>query len=143
MMLHVNLICVGKLKEPFYIAACKEYEKRLSAFCKLQVMEIPEGKESQILSKISTRDYVIAFCIEGKLLGSPALAKSIDDIQHMGNPLTLLIGGSEGLPDEAKVRADFKLSMSPMTFPHHLARVMVLEQLYRGFMILGGSAYHK
>ena len=142
-MLHVNLICVGKLKEPFYIAACKEYEKRLSAFCKLQVIEIPEGKESQILSKISSRNYVVALCIEGKPLDSPALAKGLDSIQHKGSALALLIGGSEGLPDEAKARADFKLSMSLMTFPHHLARVMVLEQLYRGFMILGGSAYHK
>ena len=142
-MLHVNLICVGKIKEPFYIAACKEYEKRLSAFCKLQIIEIPEGKESQILPKISPRDYVIAFCIEGKLLDSPALAKTIEGIQHMGSPLTLIIGGSEGLSNEAKQRADLRLSMSPMTFPHHLARVMVLEQIYRGFMILGGSAYHK
>lgn len=142
-MLHIHLICVGKLKEAFYIDACREYEKRLSAFCKLTVSEIPEGKEAQILQKISARDKVIALCIEGESASSPALARKMDGFLQEGNPVTLLIGGSEGLPDEVKARANWRLSMSPMTFPHHLARVMVLEQVYRAFMILQGSAYHK
>lgn len=142
-MLHIHLICVGKLKEKFYLDACREYEKRLSAFCKLTVTEVAEGKEEQILPKIATRDRVVALCIEGQLMDSPALAEQMGRFQQGGDPVVLLIGGSEGLPETVKARADLKLSMSPMTFPHHLARVMVLEQVYRGFMILQGSAYHK
>lgn len=142
-MLHVKLICVGKLKEPFYLDACREYEKRLSAFCKLTITELPEGREEQVLERIAPRDYVLAMCIEGKQLDSPALAQKLADIQQRSSSLCILIGGSQGLPDVVKARADFKLSMSPMTFPHHLARVMVLEQVYRGFMILNGSSYHK
>lgn len=142
-MLHIHLICVGKLKEKFYLDACREYEKRLQAFCKLTITEISEGREGQLLSKISPRDKVIALCIEGELVDSPALAQRFHGFLQAGATVVLLIGGSEGLPDEVKARADWRLSMSPMTFPHHLARVMTLEQVYRAFMILQGSAYHK
>lgn len=148
-MLKVKLLAVGKLKEPFYIEACKEYCKRLEAFCKMEVKELPEGggleKEAAALqAEIPKGAYVIALCIEGKELSSQGLADQIARVQLGGkSTLCCIIGSSEGMSDLVKQQADFRLSMSPMTFPHHLARVMVLEQIYRAFHILSGGKYHK
>lgn len=141
-MLHVSIVCQGRLKEPYYIAACQEYLKRLGAFCKAGVVELAE--DGDVLARIPKGAYVIALCIEGEKLSSPELAERLKGLQNRGvSRLCLLIGGSEGLPEQAKAAAQLRLSMSDMTFPHHLARVMVLEQLYRAFSINAGTKYHK
>lgn len=158
-MLSVKLICVGKLKEDYLRAACGEYEKRLAAFCKLSIVELPEfrlptepspaqiakGLEEEgkaILQKCG--GLIIALCIEGKLLSSPALAEQISSAAVAGkSEIDFVIGGSFGLWEEVKSHAGLRLSMSPMTFPHQLARVMLLEQLYRCFQIQSGGKYHK
>ena len=141
-MLRVSVICQGRLKEPYYIAACQEYLKRLGAFCKAEVVELAE--DGDVLARVPKGAYVIALCIEGEKLSSPALAERLQALQNRGvSRLCLLIGGSEGLPETAKAAAQLRLSMSDMTFPHHLARVMVLAQLYRAFSINAGTKYHK
>lgn len=160
-MLTVTLICVGKLKEKFYLAAVEEYRKRLSAFCKLTILELPESRLSDrpsqaqidqallqeaglILEKVPKSSALIPLCVEGKELSSPELARQMECWAVRGqSALTFVIGGSFGLHDTVKERGVFRLSMSPMTFPHHLARVMVLEQIYRGFQINAGTRYHK
>ncbi len=148
-MLRVNLICCGKLKEKFYTDACAEYEKRLQRYCSFELTELSETgdlkKEGEaILSKIPAGAYVIALCIEGKLRSSEELAELVKEQSNRGvSRIVLLIGSSFGLDERVKQRADLRLSMSPMTFPHHLARVMVLEQVYRAFTIIEGSRYHK
>lgn len=148
-MLTVKLICCGKLKESFYKEACAEYEKRLSAFCKLEVCRLPEegglDKEAiRINEAIPQGAYTVAMCIEGKTVSSEELAARFTQIQNSGvSKICFLIGSSEGLADSVKKRADFRLSMSPMTFPHHLAQVMVLEQIYRALSINAGNKYHK
>ena len=160
-MLSVYLICVGKLKEKFYKDACAEYIKRLGAYCRLTLVEIPEvklpknptlGEISAALEKegdairvrIPPNSRVAALCVEGRMRSSeelsqmfPVPGRSLD--KHM----VFLIGGSYGLHPSIKAEANVQLSMSPMTFPHHLARVMLLEQLYRAFKISEGSSYHK
>lgn len=160
-MLSVKLICVGKMREKFYAEAFEEYAKRLQGYCKLQLMEpaevklsdSPSAKEieaalkkesSDILAAIPPDAYVVALCVEGRGLPSEGIAKLISDRENSGKPkLCFIIGGSFGLADAVKARADLKLSMSQMTFPHHLARVMLIEQLYRGFKINEGARYHK
>ena len=160
-MLTVNIICVGKLKEPFYLAAVEEYAKRLSRSCKLNLTELPEErlpekpsqaqidaallKEAELIrAKLPKGGIVVAMCIEGKTLSSEALAKKFTEWTVGGaSQLTFLIGSSFGMHPSVKATADFRLSMSPMTFPHHLARVMLLEQIYRAFQINEGSRYHK
>ena len=152
-MIGIRLICVGKLKEKFYLEACKEYEKRLSTLCKLEILQLDEepdrpgalAKEAErIRASIPAGSYVIAMCIEGKTMSSEALAQKLGQLQSSGiSRLCILIGSSRGMDEELKQAADLRLSMSPMTFPHHLARVMVLEQVYRGLSILAGSKYHK
>ena len=160
-MLSVHILCVGKLKEKFYIEAAAEYQKRLSAFCKLDLVELPEEKLPQnpsqalidaalakeaaaIRSKLPPRSRTVALCIEGQLLSSQELAKRLQ-AWEIGptNQLCFLIGSSFGLDEALKAEAQIRLSMSPMTFPHHLARVMLLEQVYRAFQINAGSPYHK
>lgn len=160
-MININIICIGKLKEKFWREACDEYAKRLCAFCRFKIMELPETKtpenpsEAQtqktvdeegkkILSALGKGDFAVAMCIEGKMISSEKLAsfiaeKSVSGVSHM----TFIIGGSWGLSDEVKKRADYKLSISPMTFPHQLARVMLCEQVYRAFQISSGGKYHK
>lgn len=141
-MHRVNVLCLGRLKEPYYTDACREYCKRLGAYCKIEVTELAE--DADIAARIPKGAYVIALCIEGKKLSSPDLAALLDRLAGQGvSRICFLIGGSEGLPQAVKDRADFSLSMSDMTFPHHLARVMLLEQLYRAFSINAGSKYHK
>ena len=107
----------------------------------------PDGLEREaekILAAIPKQSYVCAMCIEGKMMDSPALARVFSDIQNRGySSMTIIIGSSNGMSDSVKSRADMRLSMSPMTFPHHLARVMVLEQVYRALSINAGSKYHK
>ena len=141
-MLRVSVLCQGRLKEPYYIDACREYLKRLGAYCKAEVIELPE--DGDIAGRIPKGAYVIALCIEGKKLSSTDLAAALDRLATQGESrLCFLIGGSDGLPESVKAQADFSLSMSDMTFPHHLARVMLLEQIYRAFTITAGAKYHK
>jgi len=160
-MQKVSIICVGKMKEKFYMDAAAEYVKRLSRFCKLEIVELPEdrlpddpsqaqidaalAKEADaIRSKLPATCYIIAMCVEGKTRSSEDLAQLMEESIHQGGShLVFLIGGSFGLHPSIKALASFKLSMSPMTFPHHLARVMLLEQIYRGYQINTGSKYHK
>ena len=152
-MLTVKIIAAGKLKESFYIGACGEYLKRLRPMASVSVLEIdeevgrPDGlarEGEKILKAIPRQSYVIAMCIEGREMDSPGLAKVFSDVQSRGfSNISIIIGSSNGLDDKVKQRADMRLSMSPMTFPHHLARVMVLEQVYRALSINSGSKYHK
>ncbi|MBO5555622.1 MAG: 23S rRNA (pseudouridine(1915)-N(3))-methyltransferase RlmH [Oscillospiraceae bacterium] len=160
-MLRVDLICVGRLRERFYTDAFAEYTKRLGAYCQFRCVEIPEqrlpdrpsgaeiqaalGREAQeILKAIPADAYVAALCVEGQQVPSEYMAGLIGDRENSGKPrLCFVIGGSYGLADPVKTRADLRLSMSKMTFPHHLARIMLAEQLYRGYKIREGSKYHK
>ena len=160
-MLGVRLICVGRLGEKFWAQAVKEYEKRLGAYCKLEIIELPEqrlpqtpseGEIAQALDReaalIESRIWpgaaVIAMCVEGKPMSSEQLADYFSRLTVSGtSKICLLIGGSCGLSERVKQRAALRLSMSPMTFPHHLARVMVLEQVYRALNIAAGGKYHK
>lgn len=160
-MLTVTVICIGKLKEKYLRDACGEYEKRLGAFCKLNIVELSEcklpdnpspseiqrciEKEGElILAKLPKDSFVIPLCIEGRPYSSPALASEIEKLAVFGQSgLTFVIGGSYGLSDEVKALGKIKLSMSEMTFPHQLARVMLLEQIYRCFQININGKYHK
>jgi len=160
-MLSVHIICVGKMKEKFYIEAAEEYVKRLSAYCKLTVTELSEeklpqnpsrslvdaalAKEGQaIRTKIPPGSELVALCVEGNPQSSEQLARFVQRCEmNSTKHLVLLIGGSFGLDPALKQECRVRLSMSPMTFPHHLARVMLLEQIYRAFKINEGSAYHK
>ena len=141
-MLRVTVICQGRLKEKYYQSACEEYIKRLSGYCQPEILELPEDGDPA--PKIPKGAYVIAMCIEGKKTDSPGLAEKLSQIALEGKSrVCFLIGGSEGLPAAIKKNADWQLSMSDMTFPHHLARVMLLEQIYRAFTIQAGAKYHK
>ena len=160
-MLSVHIICVGKMKEKFYIGAAEEYMKRLSAYCKLTVTELAEEKLPQnpsqgqidaalakeglaIRSKLPGQAELVALCVEGKPHSSEQLAQLVNSCElNSAKHLVFLIGGSFGLDSALKQECRVRLSMSPMTFPHHLARVMLLEQIYRAFKINEGSAYHK
>lgn len=160
-MLGVKLICVGRMREKHYIEALREYEKRLTPFCRLEIEELPEyrlpenpspaeidaalHKEAeQILSKIPSGAWVCALCIEGEMRSSEELSAALQRLTVGGvSRAVFLIGGSFGLHERVKARADLRLSMSRMTFPHHMARVMLAEQLYRAFSIQSGGKYHK
>lgn len=145
-MIKVNIVCVGKIKEEYLRAACAEYIKRLSRFCKLEVKELAEGKnlKEEAASVLrSAKGYKIALCVEGGQMPSTALAERLGTLVDKGEEITFIIGSSCGLDDSVKAAADLKLSFSQMTFPHQLMRVILLEQVYRGFMILSGSEYHK
>ena len=160
-MFEITLIAMGKLKEKFYINAACEYEKRLKGYCQFKILELPEvrlpdnpspaeiiaglEKEAElILSKIPKGAWFCTLTPEGKMLSSDELALKMKEIKNNGkSSACFLIGSSFGIAQRVKDRADFKLSMSPMTFPHHLARIMVLEQIYRAESIQSGSKYHK
>ena len=160
-MQKVTVLCVGKLKEKFYADACAEYQKRLTRHCKLDLIELPEqrlpenpseveieaalSKEADAIEeKLPRGGAVVALCVEGKALSSEQLADTLARYAAQGvSQVTVLIGGSFGLHERVKQRAELRLSMSPMTFPHHLARVMLLEQIYRAYQIQGGTRYHK
>ena len=157
----ITLVTVGKIKEKFFEDAIKEYSKRLSRYCKLEVLQVadektPEGaseavelqikeKEGQrILSLIRDDAYVIALAIEGKMLGSEELAEKIEKLGVGGvSQIVFVIGGSLGLSSQVMKRADYALSFSRMTFPHHLMRVVLLEQIYRSYRIMNHQPYHK
>ncbi|MDD4716247.1 MAG: 23S rRNA (pseudouridine(1915)-N(3))-methyltransferase RlmH [Oscillospiraceae bacterium] len=160
-MWNIKIVCVGKLKEKFFLDAVGEYEKRLSHFCRLEIRELSEERlpdhpslnriaaalqkeEERIRPQISGQDPVIALCVEGVGLSSEKLAGRMEGWAMEGRSrMTLVIGGSYGLSPGVKEQASLRLSLSPMTFPHHLARVMLLEQLYRCFQIREGTKYHK
>ncbi len=157
----VTLICVGKLKESYWREAVAEYQKRLSAFCRFEIIELPEyrlpenpsaaeiekaldSEGTAILSKIPAGAAVVPLCIEGKPLSSPALSELFQKWAIEGKSKTVfIIGSSFGLSDRVKAAAAYRLSMSPMTFPHQLARVMLCEQIYRAMQIEMGGKYHK
>lgn len=159
-MLNVNIICVGSIKEKFFTDALNEYKKRLQRYCKFNIVELAEEKitdqETQaqidktlskegerILAKICKSDYVIAMCIEGKQLSSEELSQKLSEISMLSGTVDFVIGGSWGLSKDVKSRADFRLSVSKMTFPHQLFRVMLSEQIYRAFTITANAKYHK
>jgi len=160
-MFDITLIAMGKLKEKFYLTASAEYEKRLKAYCQFRIIELPEVRLSEnpsqgeitaalekeaelILTKIPKGAWFCTMTPEGKLLSSENLAEKLKEVKLSGkSSACFLIGSSFGMSPRLKEMADLKLSMSPMTFPHHLARVMVLEQLYRAEAIQAGSKYHK
>ena len=159
--MQIRILCVGKLKEKSLKALCEEYQKRLGAFVKLQIIELPEGKMPQdpsaaqienclaqegqsILSKIPAQSFVVAMCIEAQMRSSEQLAETFLRQQTGGiSQMSFIIGGSWGLDPAVKQRSHLKLSMSRMTFPHQLARVMLLEQIYRACSINNHSKYHK
>ena len=145
-MIKVNFVCVGNLKEKFFVDAANEYLKRLSRYCRAEVKEIaerrtPEEEADDILRAL--RGTVIVLAVEGKKLSSEGFAARLKRIADAGGEITFVIGSSEGLSDRVKARADGLLSFSDMTFPHRLMRVMLLEQTYRAFSINAGAKYHK
>ena len=157
----ITVLCVGKVKEKFFTDAIKEYSKRLSRYCKLEIVEVadektPDGASELVVSQIKEKEaermekylpdsaYVIALAIEGKKLASEKLAEKIDSLGSSGTShLVFLIGGSLGMSDRLLKRADYLLSFSDMTFPHQLMRVILLEQIYRSYRIIHGEPYHK
>ncbi len=159
-MLKTQLICVGKLKETYWRDACAEYVKRLSAFCKFSILELPEYRlpekpsQAQIDHALEEEGKkilaaadgypVMALCVEGKAISSEQFASEISDICQSGSGgLSFVIGSSYGLCPAVKEASFFRLSLSSMTFPHQLARVVLCEQIYRAFQILGNGHYHK
>ena len=160
-MRKVTLLCVGKLKEKFYADAAAEYVKRLSRYCKLTLLELPEERLPEnpsqaqidgalereaeaIRGRLPASSCLIALCVEGRERSSEELARLMETWAGRGEKqLVFLIGGSFGLHPSIKAQAAERLSMSPMTFPHHLARVMLLEQIYRAYQINAGTRYHK
>ena len=160
-MININFIVLGKLKEKYMKEFAAEYEKRLSGYCKVTVTELEPvklsdnpseqeiknalSKETQMIkAKIPKNSFVFSMCIEGKQMSSEELSKKLEDIALTGkNNITFIIGSSFGLSDEIKQMSDYKFSMSKMTFPHKLARIMLTEQVYRALSISNNSKYHK
>ena len=160
-MTGIKFICVGRMREKYLIDAFAEYRKRLGGYCRFELSEIEEqrlperpseneikaalSKEAADIEKNIPKDaYVVAMCIEGRQKSSEQLSELVAERKNSGKPrMCFIIGGSYGLSDSIKKRSDLKLSMSEMTFPHHLARVMLAEQVYRAFKIMEGSRYHK
>ena len=159
--MRINIVCVGKIKEKYLKLGIYEFKKRLSKYCKLEIIELEDEKAPEnlsdkemliikekegkkILSKIKDNSYVIALAIDGKNLSSEELAETINKLGVRGiSNITFVIGGSLGLSDEVLSRADYKLSFSKMTFPHQLMRLILLEQVYRAYRINNGEPYHK
>ncbi len=159
-MLNFRIVCVGSLKEKYLKDAAAEYQKRLGSFCSPSVVELKEYKLPEnpspaeiqnaldeeaelILKNCLPKSYKIALCVEGKQFSSEKLAEKLSDIEQSHGALTLIIGSSHGLSDKVKNAADLKLSISELTFPHQLVRVMLLEIFYRCFNINKGTKYHK
>lgn len=160
-MFEITLIAMGKLKESFYLSAASEYAKRLGGYCKFKLLELPEAKlpddptpgdiaaglekeADAILTKIPKGTWLCIFTPEGKELSSEEFAQKLRTVKNSGkSSACFLIGSSFGIAPRIKAQADFRLSMGKMTYPHHLARIMVLEQLYRAEAIQAGSKYHK
>ena len=160
-MLSIKVIAIGDLKEKYLRDACEEYKKRLGAWCRVeevilkeerlpdnpspaQIKSALEAEEKRIFEKISPKSYVIAMCVEGKQLSSQELASKLEEITNCGySEIILIIGSSFGMTDGVKSRADFKLSISKLTFPHQLLRVILYETTYRSLSIIKGAKYHK
>ena len=160
-MFDITLIVMGKLKEKFYLSAAAEYEKRLKGYCSFKIVELPEhrlpedpspaeiqtglDKEAELIfQKIPKGAWLCIFTPEGKILSSEEFAGKLKEVKNKGkSSACFLIGSSFGISQKVKDKADFKLSMGKMTFPHHLARIMVLEQIYRAEAMQAGSKYHK
>lgn len=159
--MNITIITVGKLKERYFKEAVEEYSTRLSKYCRLEIVEVPDEKAPEnlspaqelmviqkegqgILKHVKEDTFAVALAIQGRQLSSEGLADFINDLGIKGrSSIAFIIGGSLGLSDEVLKRADYKLSFSPMTFPHQLMRVILLEQVYRGFRIIKGEPYHK
>lgn len=159
--MNINIVCVGKIKEKYLKLGIDEFKKRLSKYCKLDVIELDDEKAPEnlsdkemlmikdkegkkILSKVKANSYVIALAIDGKNLSSEELADTMSKLAVRGSShITFIIGGSLGLSDEVLSRADYKLSFSKMTFPHQMMRLILLEQVYRAFRINNNEPYHK
>lgn len=159
-MLNIRIICVGKFKEKYWEAASAEYMKRLGAYCSVSVIEVKEEKlpahasradeenvikkeGESLLGKTAAGDYVIALDIKGSELASEEIASKISDISFTNSTIDFIIGGSLGLSREVRSRADLRLSFGKITLPHQLARIVLLEQIYRAFKINSGETYHK
>ena len=160
-MFDITLIVMGKLKEKFYLSAAEEYQKRLKGYCSFKIVELPEhrlpedpspaeiqtglDKEAELIfQKIPKGAWLCIFTPEGRILSSEEFAGKLKEVKNMGkSSACFLIGSSFGISQKVKDKADFRLSMGKMTFPHHLARIMVLEQIYRAEAIQAGSKYHK
>ena len=159
--MRISIVCVGKIKEKYLKLGIDEFSKRLSKYCKLEVIELDDEKAPEnlsdkemlmikekegkkILSKIKDNAHVIALAIDGKNLSSEELADTVNKLGVRGiSNIVFVIGGSLGLSDEVLKRADYKLSFSKMTFPHQLMRLILLEQVYRAYRINNGETYHK
>jgi len=143
----IKIVCVGKVKEKFYRDAIDEYMKRMSKYHKVNIIEVNDSnikdETCEILKKIDNKDYVITLEIEGSSIDSIELSDLIDKTLINHSVITFVVGGSDGLGDEVKKRANYKLSFSKLTFPHQLFRVILLEQIYRSFKILNNETYHK
>ena len=156
----VRIVCVGKLKERYFEDACAEFQKRLGRFCTLEIIELPDEKAPEslhpaeedivrekegkrILKTIGAKDFVVALAIDGKQMRSEEFAAFLEEKETEARVLTFVIGGSLGLSPEVYARANTRISFSKMTFPHRIARLLLLEQLYRGFKIRAHEAYHK
>lgn len=149
----IKLIVVGKIKEKYLLDAVKEYEKRLSKYTKLKIIELADEsydvkktllkEKESIIKNINDKDYVITLEIEGKSLDSIEFSNKIEELQNYNNDICFIIGGSYGLHDEIKKRSNLSLSFSKMTFPHQLFRIILLEQIYRAYKIMNNETYHK
>ena len=143
----IKIIAIGKIKENYLKEAINEYQKRISKYHKLEIIEIEDdniiNEKDRILKHINKKDYLIALDIQGIELTSIELSKKIDNIFLNNSNITFIIGGSNGLHDSIKNIVDYKLSFSKMTFPHQLFRLILLEQIYRSFKILNNETYHK
>ncbi|MDD3241199.1 MAG: 23S rRNA (pseudouridine(1915)-N(3))-methyltransferase RlmH [Bacilli bacterium] len=150
----IKIICVGKVKETFFKEAIYEYKKRLSKYTNLEIIEVEDEKidDSKIALKneaekikklIKEKDYIITLEIEGKNLTSEQLSEKINNTLIENSNIVFVIGGSHGLSEEIKIKSNFKLSFSKMTFPHQLFRILLLEQIYRSFKIINNERYHK
>ena len=158
--MNMAIVCVGKMKEKYWRDAAAEYEKRLSRFGRLEMIELPDLPEppnsspaieeqirrregEAILARLRPEDTVVALCIDGRRLDSVELSAQLARFADAGRRVVFVIGGSLGLSPEVVRRAQVKLSFSPMTFPHQMARIMLLEQTYRALKIAAGERYHK
>ncbi len=149
----IKIICIGKIKEKFFSQAILEYQKRISKYTKIEIIELPDydldeksaiRKESEsILKMLDSKSYVICLDINGEQLDSVSLSEKINNVLISNSSITFIIGGSYGLSDEIKKISNFRLSFSKMTFPHQLFRVILLEQIYRSFKIMKNETYHK
>lgn len=159
-MLTINIVCIGKVKEKFFKDAINEYSKRLSKYCKLNILELPDEKipdktnlniENEIKTKecnniinhLKKDSYIISLDLKGKSFSSEEFSKNIEDISMLSSQITFIIGGSLGLTEDVLNLSNQKICFSKMTFPHQLIRIFLLEQLFRAFKISNGETYHK